>query len=196
LREHAASPGEWSDYFKAVLAKPLHPHYSQIDEYLPKHGLALELGAGVGKGAIHLALKGLDVVALDRDPKALEILRQTSPPGVHIETVAAEMRDFPPGPYDVVVAQFSLFFLAPSEFTDLWPRLVEAIKPGGLFAGQLLGVNDSWNDKGHSMHDGAGLDDLFTGFEMLYLDEVDRDGEDVFKRPKHWHIFHIVARKK
>ena len=41
---------------------------------------------------------------------------------------------------------------------------------------------------------GPPLSDYFRGFELLSLSEEDHPGTTKLGEPKHWHIFHIIAR--
>jgi hypothetical protein len=48
---------------------------------------------------------------------------------------------------------------------------------------------------GATGHDRTQVEKLFDGFRFEHLEEVERDGKTVWGEPKHWHVFHIVARK-
>jgi hypothetical protein len=41
----------------------------------------------------------------------------------------------------------------------------------------------------------AEVEALLAPFDVELLDEHDHDGH-AFKKPKHWHVFHVVARKR
>ncbi|MFN8220515.1 MAG: methyltransferase domain-containing protein [Fimbriimonadales bacterium] len=187
---------DWSAYYEATLDKPLHPVYAELEPHLPAGGVALELGCGVGHGVRHLLEKGFHVVAIDGEPEAIEIVRSRLPEDADVEMVVANFETVDLPACDVAVAGFSLFFLEPPAFDKFWRRLVAAIRPGGLFAGQFLGPNDDWVSRGYSVHSRAQIDELFRDFEVLHLEEAERDGETAMKTPKHWHVFHVVARKR
>ncbi len=193
--ETPAPAVNWTEYFEATLDKPLHPHYEALEPYLPQGGEALELGCGVGHGALHLLGKGFAVTAVDAEERALEILRSRLPDGSSAKLVQSRFQDLELGRYDLVAAHFCLFFLTPAEFEAFWPRVVDAIKPGGVFSGQFLGVNDEWRDRGYTVLTREQVENLLSDFEVLYFDEVERDGETSMGTPKHWHVFHVVARK-
>ncbi len=188
----------WSSYFAASREKPLHPIWEQIDPYLQAGQVALELGCGTGAGVAHLLEKGLKVLAVDQEPEALEITRSRVPEGADVTLIKAQFQDLglDPESLDVVVGGFSLFFLRSWEFGQVWRRLVTALKPGGIFAGQLLGPNDEWAERGYTVHARAEVEALLGTFDALYLEEVERDGETLLREPKHWHVFHVVARKR
>lgn len=187
----------WPEYFKVSLEKPLHPLWTQIDPLLREGQVALDLGCGVGSGTLHMLERGLKVIAVDQEPEAIEILKGRLPEGAQAHLVKAQFQDLglDPASLDVVIAFFSLFLLRFWEFGPVWQRLLGALKPGGIFAGQILGVNDEWAERGYVVHTRAEVESLLHPFEILHFEEVERDGETLLREPKHWHIFHVVARK-
>lgn len=97
---------------------------------------------------------------------------------------------------DLLNASFSLPFCEPASFDGLWDRIVEAIEPGGRFSGQLFGDRDSWAsipDRSH--HTREQVEQLLAPFEVELLKEEEREGQDCSGISKHWHVFHIIARK-
>jgi hypothetical protein len=107
------------------------------------------------------------------------------------------------GQLDLVHAGFSLPFVAAADFPALWERIVRAIRPGGLFAGQLFGPNDSFlrESPAGSMnaHARDAVDRLLAPFDVLSIAEEERDGvigTPPNERAKHWHVFHLVARRR
>jgi hypothetical protein len=79
----------------------------------------------------------------------------------------------------------------------LWSRIDGALSLGGRFAGQFYGQRDAWaqRDPPITIHDRAALEALFDGYTIEWLDEEETDTVTPRGRPKHWHIFHVVARK-
>jgi tellurite methyltransferase len=65
-----------------------------------------------------------------------------------------------------------------------------------LFMGEFLGVNDDWAREGYTAHSRAEVEAFLTAFEPLHFEEVERDGFTIRGTPKHWHAFHVIARKK
>ena len=49
---------------------------------------------------------------------------------------------------DLVNASFSLPFGAPYRFEEVWRRIVDSLRPGGRFCGQLFGDRDEWAGAG------------------------------------------------
>ncbi len=71
-----------------------------------------------------------------------------------------------------------------------------SILPGGRFCGQLFGERDTWAslpDRSHQTRDGALT--LLEGLEIEHFEEDEKDAEDAEGRARHWHVFHIVARR-
>lgn len=187
--------GEWSEYYQATLGKPLHPFFEHLEPHLPPGGKAVDLGCGVGRGTLRLLELGFEVEAMDADAEAIEITRSRLPEGARCRLVHAPFETYDPPSCDVYLAMFSLFFLPPPAYRTFWDKLVAAMPSGAILGVQLLGVNDKWRDRGHTLHDADSALGQFEGFEILYWEEAERDGETAVGTPKHWHVFHIVAKR-
>lgn len=186
----------WSRYFAATSDNPVHPIFESLEPFLPDEGDAIDLGCGAGRGTMWLLEHGLHVDAVDISEEGLAYLKNKLPEDADARLICSSFQDLELSSYDVVVACFTLFFLPPDDFRRFWTDVVNAIKPGGLFAGQFLGVNDSWRERDFTTHDRGQVDELLRDFKVIQLNEEERDGETALKEQKHWHIFHVVARKK
>lgn len=159
---------------------------------------ALDLGCGAGRDTRYLLANGFDVTAVDENAAALAYLREL--PSQHLRLVQSSFAAFPfetAGPYELINAQFSLPFTPPDAFAAMFARLKAALVPGGIFAGQFFGVNDQWNREGrpHSFVTRAQAEELLRDLEIVELVEEDADGHVANGNPKHWHVFHILARR-
>jgi protein-L-isoaspartate O-methyltransferase len=110
--------------------------FVDLSDRFPGSGTALEVACGDGRGAVWLARRGLDVLALDVSPEAVGLARDLVeragvPTRCRIEV--ADLDDgLPPGPpADVVLCHL---FNAPAIDEALVARLV----PGGLLAVAVL----------------------------------------------------------
>ncbi|MFI5385424.1 MAG: class I SAM-dependent methyltransferase [Fimbriimonadales bacterium] len=186
----------WSDYLKASIDNPLHPIWEHIDPYLKPGQVALDLGCGAGGGVLHMLEMRLQVIGVDEEPEALDITRKRLPAGARAHLVQARFQELglDAESLDVVIALFSLFFLQPWEFGEVWQKLLRSLRPGGIWAGQLLGIHDDWAVRGYTVHTRAEAESLLHPFEILYFEEAERDGETLLREPKHWHVFHVVGR--
>lgn len=73
----------------------------------------------------------------------------------------------------------------------------KSITPGGIFCGQLFGINDEWSNRpSMTFHTREQAEELFTDMEIVSFEEEESDSITVNATPKHWHIFHVIARKK
>jgi hypothetical protein len=61
--------------------------------------------------------------------------------------------------------------------------------------GEFLGPNDDWASQ-FTTQDAEGVDQLLAPFDVLFREEVDRDGFVSMGQAKHWHIFHVIGRKR
>jgi SAM-dependent methyltransferase len=117
------------------------PGYSDalVEDVLAHVGLAasscraLEVGAGTGKATVAFARNGVDVHALEPDPRMAEIARRNCEPYRHVEIEETSFED-----WAVQGKAFDLLFSA-----QAWhwvspevrcPRAAEAIVPGGSLA--------------------------------------------------------------
>jgi tellurite methyltransferase len=97
---------------------------------------------------------------------------------------------------NLVNASFALPFCPPAAFPGVWWRIVRSLRPGGRFTGQLLGDADSWaREPGITHFDKAELDELLAGLEVEHLWEEEADSVTPRGEAKHWHVFHVVARR-
>jgi SAM-dependent methyltransferase len=82
----------------------------------------------------------------------------------------------------------------PDALLEVLAAIREALRPGGVFAGELFGPHDEWAGRsGMSFHDRSQVEGMLAGMDVVQLVEDDRRGMS-FEGPKHWHVFHIVAR--
>ena len=160
---------------------------------------ALDAGAGALNATKYLLSAGFGhVTALDASPHAQKIAAEF--PREQVTFVLSRFEDFEfnANHYDLVNAEFSLPFIGRGHFVPVFAKLLNSVRSGGIFTGQLFGTNDSWNveDSGMSFHTRAEVEEFFRNFEHLQLEEEDGPGKTKLGEPKHWHIFHIVASRK
>ena len=194
---------DWPGYFGAVLGKPPRETLvAALDAFALENvtaGTALDLAAGEGRDTLELLRRGWRVVATDSHPDAFSYLWPRVPEAdtPRLSTAVVSFEDTVVAPCDLVNASFALPFSAPRHFPALWARIVGAIRPGGRFAGQFFGDRDSWaslpDRTHHTAEEVAGMLDGF-GIEMMRIEE--RDEEPGVRNPKHWHLFHVVAKKR
>ena len=124
----------WEERYSAPDRKPLgEPNALVVEELAATPpGRALELATGEGRHALWLASRGWDVVAVDFSEVALRKAQAGARTNGHqVHFVVADVHTFPlpPARFDLVLATF--FHPRPSERPALYPRLAEALAPGG-----------------------------------------------------------------
>jgi tellurite methyltransferase len=154
----------------------------------PYSPLAVVFDSGGSVEALELLRRGWVIVAFDQASMA--------PPSARLTVDATEPADavFPPA--DLIYTGACLPFRPPDDFAAVWGRIVRALRPGGWFVGHLLGDQDSWAEAPDvTSFSREQVIRLLNGFRIEMLREQDGDGEAQLHR-KHWHVLHIVARRR
>jgi SAM-dependent methyltransferase len=169
-------------------------------EPAPAPRLALDLGCGTGRDTVELLRRGWRVLAVDAEADAIAGLvarTEALSAGDRLETAIARFEAIPLPPCDLVNSSFALPLCGPDAFPGLWDRVRAALRPGGRIACQLFGPHDSWAARHPppAIHDRPAIEALLTGFAVELLEEEEADSVTPRGQAKHWHIFHLVARR-
>jgi tellurite methyltransferase len=186
----------WGAFYDAVSERP--PHETAIGalDRFDHPGFAVDLGCGMGRDTMEMLRRGWRVLAIDGEAEAIARLRERAAGIPALDTQVATFGEATWPDTDLVNASFSLPFCAPEEFDDVWKRVVASLRPGGRFSGQLFGDRDEWaGQKEMTFHTREQALGLLSGLELERFDEEDADGRTALGEPKHWHIFHVVARR-
>jgi SAM-dependent methyltransferase len=100
-----------------------------VDRSFPNAGLALDLAAGLGRHALWLADRGWQVSAVDVSEVAIGKLGQSAGQlnvKINLFAVDAADYDFEPVGFDLIILFYHLD-------RALFPKIVSALNPGGLF---------------------------------------------------------------
>ncbi len=193
-----ADAARWTEYYRKTEGRPPRPTLSFALDRFAAPGFAVDLGCGEGRDTIELLRRGWSVLGIDSEPVAIAGLtaRADLPPASRLETQVVRFEDASWPAADLVNASFALFFTESGTFEPLWRKIVGSLKPGGRFAGQLLGERDSWAMRRRVVvHDAAALDRLLAGFTIEMHDIEETDGVTPRGEAKHWHIHHLVFRR-
>jgi SAM-dependent methyltransferase len=185
----------WTEYYEAHEDREPRPMLLEVLGTFDLPGDAVDIGFGNGIETAAMLERGWRVLAIDADPEAIERLEARAPRDAidRLQVERSPIEDIALPPVDLAWAAFSLFFCDPSRFDDVWAGVRGALRPGGRFAGELLGERDTWaGDTGISA---LGIDAarrLFDGWSVERFDEEEFDGE-ACSGAKHWHLFHVIA---
>jgi SAM-dependent methyltransferase len=138
---YAGAPGEqaipWADLVP-------NPHLMSWLEGRQLSGRALKVGCGLGDDAEALAALGLDVVAFDISPTAIDWCRRRFPDS-RVEYVVADVLDPPDewtGAFDFVLECYTLQVLPPELRAPAAARIEAMVDPGGTLLVIARGRDD------------------------------------------------------
>lgn len=189
----------WRRYYDVTKERPPRRTLLTALEAFPPGftGRAADLGCGAGRDALPLLRAGWRVHAVDAQASAVAALSAAAADYPHRLTAAvARFEDAILPTVDLVNSSFALPLCPPDRFGMMWEGIRAALRRGGRFAGQLYGDRDSWADRpGITTFARSAAEHLLDGLAIELFDEEESDGVTPRGTPKHWHIFHIVARK-
>src|SRR5579863_6819789 len=99
---------DWDRFYGFTQTSPPWPLLMRAAALAPKHGRALDLGAGAGRDTRYLLEQGFDVTAVDAEPGAVVLLAAL--PSERLHVVRSTFEDFAFATYDLISAQFALPF--------------------------------------------------------------------------------------
>ena len=195
-------PAGWAEYYDKLRDRPpRRTVIAALDHFgpAPEDPLAIDLGCGDGRDVVEMLRRGWRVVAVDAEPEALKRLQaRPLPAGSDLTPIVGRFEDLPmPLGVKLVNSSFAMPLCEPDAFRRLWQRIREALPAGRRFSGQWYGPRDSW--VGRPGMTFLGRDEalaLLDGFDLEMFEEEEDDGVTPRGNAKHWHIFHIVARKR
>ena len=188
---------DWAKFYTHTRGRPPWPRMIRAASLVPQNGRALDLGCGAGRDTRYLLAQGFQVTAVDADANAMAILATF--PQERLRAVQSSFIDFAFENYDLINAHFCLPFLPREQFYAVFEKLRQALNPDGIFVGQFFGIHDQWNTP-----EQAGKMTFLTreealraleGLDLIEFEEEDVDSVVADGSPKHWHVFHIIARK-
>lgn len=168
-------------------------------EALPhENRFAIDLGCGNGRNTIEMLRRGWPVLAVDKEPKAIRglLARPDLPEGCRVETAISRFEDVVLPPANLIDSGFALPLMPQAVFPRVWARILDALKPGGRISCQLYGERDSWfGDPSISFFQRSGMEAMLGTLQAEFFEEEEDDSTTPRGVLKHWHIFHIVARR-
>jgi len=202
---------DWATYYERTASRPprstLRFALRRFSEDWREGGrpdapLAIDLGSGGGRDALELLRQGWRVLAIDAAPASITAL-ETAARDVGADRLSTRIERFETSALPkamLINSSFALPLCPPLAFHALWARIVDALEPGGRFCGQFFGERDGWASPGSGK---AGITFLSRTEATALLSplaverflEEEIDAERPVGKTKHWHLFHVVARK-
>lgn len=112
-----------------------------------EHSDKLSKSCGSGNETRALLQAGWDVLAIDREPAAIEMVHAIGldHPAAKLETAIQRFESIEALPSSSLIhAGMALPFCHPDHFEKFWSVVMSALLPGGVFVGQLFGDKDDW----------------------------------------------------
>lgn len=189
----------WKKYFEVRKDKGERELLKEALQYVTHRGTALDLGAGSMNDSMYLLSQDFKhVIAMDNDDDSIEFANKIQ--SDHFEFVKETFQNFyfQEDFYDLINAQYALPFLSPVEFSNVFSKIITALKRGGVFCGQFFGNRDSWAQEGSIMnfHTMNNIEKLCCKFKIAKIEEEEKDDVTALGKSKHWHVFHVIAVKK
>jgi trans-aconitate methyltransferase len=194
---------DWTKYYEAAGHEPrstLVDAIERFDEEEPRERFAVDLGCGAGPDTAELLRRGWRVLAIDGQAEAIgrllgreDLSRRDF---LRLETRVSPFQDAEWPEADLVNSSFALPFCPPGAFPALWQRLIVSLPPGARFSGHLFGDRDGWSDEvDMTFQTRQEAEALLAPLEVERFDELEEDGKTATGKPKHWHVFYVVARR-
>src|SRR6478735_6743118 len=167
---------DWSRFYAEQQGRSVRPTFARaLELWEGEPGDAIDLGSGDGVEARALATCGWDVLAVDADSGVEErvVAGLTGEVAARLRVRRSSFEELGELPEaDLVYAGFALPFCDPGHFPYLWADIREALRPGGLFAGELFGPHDEWFGRpGMSFHERRQVEGMLTGMDVIQLVE-------------------------
>jgi tellurite methyltransferase len=193
----------WANYYKALTGRSPRPLLLDVVTRFQKEAKdsrlqAIDLGCGDGTETLALLEAGWNVLAIDKQAEAIARVREKVPAQYNkqLQTRVAAFETITLPSADLVYAGLSLPFCSPAHFAALWNKIVTSLREGGRFAGQLFGDRDSWaSDPEMTFHTLEQVHNLFEAFDTETFTEVEDDRPTALGESKHWHVYHVIAKK-
>ncbi|OGE84251.1 MAG: hypothetical protein A3B23_00405 [Candidatus Colwellbacteria bacterium RIFCSPLOWO2_01_FULL_48_10] len=189
---------DWANYFENTKNYPPASLLVKAMEYVKAKNKAIDIGGGgTLKDTKYLLSQGFETTIIDKEKVVGDAVRNTKSNRLKFFLTDFADFDFPQNEYDIAVAIYSLPFVQPDMFSDVFASVKKSLVKDGIFCGQFFGNRDGLHlntkltfvtkEKAQSM-----LDDM----DVVLFDEKEFNGKTADGSPKHWHVFDIIARKK
>jgi SAM-dependent methyltransferase len=172
--------------------------FAADDAAVSRPRFGVDLGCGAGRDARELLRAGWRVLAVDREPGAIEVLEAATPAELRpsLETRVADLATVDVPACDLVNASLSLPFLAEDLFWPTWERVLGSLRIGGRVAAKLFGDHDdSSADPSMTCPPPARVRESLSCFEIEHWLDTEEDTRTALGEPHHFHMVEVVARR-
>jgi tellurite methyltransferase len=186
----------WGEYYEITKNNPPSDLLIKALQYVTTKERAIDIGAGALKDTRYLLEQGFIVTAIDISAAIAEYAQKLENSNLSYQVTSFDTFDFPETAYDIANASYALPFNSPDTFHSMFTAVKNSLKKGGVFCGQFFGIHDEWSSRRKmTFHTKEQVEELLKDMEIVSLEEVDQEGQMENGTTKHWHIFHVIAKK-
>ena len=129
------------------LREQIERHITALRSRVAADGKIIDLGCGAGLPFTASLSKTFDVTGVDFSSRQIELARINVPGASFVQADMTEV-GFSAGSYDAVTAFFSIIHVPRSEHPELFTKIANWLKPGGVFLASLgkRGDEEDWDD--------------------------------------------------
>lgn len=180
-----------------------HKIFTEATKFITqKNPTILDVGAGYLNETRYLLERGYSVTAIDINPLPEELSNFNTTKLCYIQCDFHDY-DFEQSSIDFLIAIHALFFVNPQNFNTFFLKLLDSIKPNGLFVGDVLGLHDSWLLDGKRPMTFMTKENILEllrestqTFEVISLKDREWDGIQYDGKVKHWHTIEFIVKRK
>ncbi len=187
---------DWEEYYEITKNKPPSKLLIKALGYVAETDKAIDIGGGALKDTRYLLEQGFDVTVVDKADLMVKEAEAIKSEKLHYFVSSFADFYFPKNEYDIASAMYALPFNPPESFENVFMKIKQSLVKGGIFCGQCFGVRDEWStNQKMTFHTKEQVEKLLSDMEVILLDEEEKDDKTANGTPKHWHIFHFIAKK-
>lgn len=193
------TPENWKGYAEQAKERPPYPSLAQAISLVKEKGAALDLGAGaLGETRALLDAGFKRVVAIDAEPSLSERVKELGNED-RLEAIVTNFEDynFPLEHFDLLALYYAAPFMSRESFDEMFPKLKASLKKEGVLVGNLFGERDFRNTRpDRTTLTQKEVEALFSDMKIIKLVEDEEDAPTYDQGVQHWHVWHVIARKK
>lgn len=189
----------WSQYINLTKNKAPRRLLVRATQYVKDKKTSLDLGAGAlndSKYLLELGFKEVIAVDIEGDSNLISDISKKYKDAFIFEKIKIEDYSFLENNFNLINAQFVLSFIKKERIVKVFDDIKKSLRNEGIFVGQFFGLKDSWSGrKNISTYSEEDVRQFLRDFEILYLEEEEKDGSTAMGVQKHWHILNFIVKK-
>lgn len=186
---------DWTEFFQITKNRPPSLLLVRALQFVTHRSRAIDIGGGALKDTRYLLERGFDVAVVDESDLMEKEAEAIVSDKLHYFVSSFADFYFPKNEYDIASAMYALPFNPPESFNAVFAKIKQSLVNGGVFCGQCFGVHDEWSsDKKMTFHNKVQVEKLLSDMDVIALDEEEKDDKTALGTPKHWHVFHFIAK--